>query len=104
LVRRSPGLLSRARIWGGRGTLTTMVWCRSDDDVQALLSTGVVARPDESTDRHWTRVLAADPVGFTNGVWRAEGNVLAHIENFTPLSRETDGPPVVRKRQDRGQR
>ncbi|TQL56075.1 hypothetical protein [Subtercola boreus] len=47
-----------------------------------------------------TAVLAADPSGYSNGVWRAEGNVMAHIPTFTPTSveaaRGSAGPPVAR--------
>ncbi|GAA1000509.1 hypothetical protein [Subtercola frigoramans] len=35
-----------------------------------------------------TRVLNAEPSGYSNGVWRAESNVMAHIEHFTPTSTE----------------
>ncbi|QWT24180.1 hypothetical protein KPL76_01740 [Subtercola sp. PAMC28395] len=34
------------------------------------------------------RVLNAEPSGYSNGVWRAEANVMAHIEHFTPTSVE----------------
>jgi len=39
----------------------------------------------------------ADEGGYSNGIWRAEGNAMAHIETFTPLSSETAGPPVHRQ-------
>lgn len=43
------------------------------------------------------RLYNAEEQGYTNGVWRAEDpTTMAHIENFTPLSTETAGPPVHR--------
>ncbi|MCU1476082.1 MAG: hypothetical protein JWQ64_775 [Subtercola sp.] len=44
------------------------------------------------------RLLVAEPSGYSNGVWRAEGNVMAHIEHFTPTSVESargSTPPLV---------
>lgn len=44
------------------------------------------------------RVLTAEPSGYSNGVWRAEGPEMAHIERFTPVSREVEHgtvPPLV---------
>ncbi|MEF2977051.1 hypothetical protein [Subtercola sp. YIM 133946] len=44
------------------------------------------------------QLLHAEPTGYSNGVWRAEGNVMAHIEHFTPTSSEASRrrtPPLV---------
>lgn len=44
------------------------------------------------------RVLSAEPTGYSNGVWRAEGPQMAHIERFTPVTREVERgtqPPLV---------
>ena len=44
------------------------------------------------------RVLTAETAGYSNGVWRAEGPQMAHIERFTPVTREVDRgiePPLV---------
>ncbi|MEW2353322.1 DUF4188 domain-containing protein [Spirillospora sp. NPDC029432] len=46
----------------------------------------------------YIRLYNAEPEGYSNGVWRAEGDVMAHIPEFTALSREEKGPPVVRER------
>lgn len=40
------------------------------------------------------RLYDAQEKGYSNGVWRAEENVMKHIERFTPLSMETQGPEV----------
>ncbi len=43
------------------------------------------------------RLYNAEPEGYSNGVWRAEGATMAHIETWTPLSTETTGPQVHRE-------
>ena len=40
----------------------------------------------------YIRLYNAEDSGYTNGVWRAEGDTMAHIETYTPLSHETEGP------------
>ena len=40
------------------------------------------------------RIYNAEKEGYSNGVWRAEDKVFAHIENFTPIKDELSGPPV----------
>lgn len=44
----------------------------------------------------YIRLFTAEPGGYANGIWRAEGNEMAHIPTFTPLSTETAGPAVRR--------
>ena len=39
-------------------------------------------------------VVKAEPDGYTNGIWRAEGNVMAHIETYSPI-RGDQGPQRV---------
>jgi hypothetical protein len=46
----------------------------------------------------YIRLYAAEPDGYSNGIWRAEGNTMGHIPEFTPLTTEQAGPPVVRDR------
>ncbi|MBD7917596.1 hypothetical protein H9657_04790 [Cellulomonas sp. Sa3CUA2] len=41
---------------------------------------------DLARDR--VRTFRADPDGYANGVWRAEGDVMAHVERFSPTSTE----------------
>lgn len=45
-----------------------------------------------------TRVLVAEESGYSNGVWRAEGPTMSHVERFTPVTREVERgvePPLV---------
>lgn len=44
----------------------------------------------------YIRLYTAEPGGYSNGMWRAEGNEMAHIPTFTPLSAEATGPAVRR--------
>jgi hypothetical protein len=46
----------------------------------------------------YIRLYNAEPEGYSNGVWRAEGDAMAHIPEFTPLTTEEHGPPAVRDR------
>jgi hypothetical protein len=42
------------------------------------------------------RIYDARPDGYSSGVWRAESpKVMTHIERFTPLSGEGEGPLVA---------
>lgn len=49
-------------------------------------------------DRHATggyiRIYDARPQGYTNGVWRSEEPGMQHIERFTAVSGEHEGPLV----------
>jgi len=41
------------------------------------------------------RLYEALPFGYSSGCWRAEPpHVMRHIDHFTPLTTETQGPPV----------
>lgn len=42
----------------------------------------------------YIRIYEALPHGYTNGVWRAESNEMRHIEKFTAIDNETEGPLV----------
>lgn len=42
------------------------------------------------------RLYQAEPHGYSNGVWRATDEPMAHIPTFTPLSTENSGPTVHR--------
>ncbi|WP_163512808.1 DUF4188 domain-containing protein [Fodinicola acaciae] len=44
----------------------------------------------------WIRFYSAAESGYSQGVWRAEDGLMAHIDTFTPRSHETTGPKVVR--------
>ncbi len=43
------------------------------------------------------QVHDAEPDGYSNGVWRAEDGVMAHIERFSPIGAEGVGPTVARQ-------
>lgn len=44
----------------------------------------------------YIRLYNAEPEGYSNGIWRAEGETMGHIADFTPLTSEQTGPAVVR--------
>lgn len=93
-VRRAPGLVRRE-------------WLQRPGIPRGVRACGVVAFFDEAA--HAEQALAAlheagiafqvqvhlaHPKGYSNGVWRAEGNEMAHIERFSRLEGETR-PPLV---------
>ena len=45
----------------------------------------------------YIRLYTAEPGGYSNGVWRAEANMMVYIPIFTPLGSEELGPSVVRQ-------
>lgn len=58
----------------------------------------LVATLRAATETTRVRVLTAETAGYSNGVWRAEGPQMAHIERFTPVTREVERgvePPLV---------
>lgn len=60
----------------------------ADRDALEALDTGGLRR----------RVFRAEPSGYSNGVWRAEGPTMTHIPRFTPVTREREKgttPPEV---------
>ena len=56
--------------------------------IKWLMASGSLA------DGGFIRIYNADEKGYSNGVWRAEDRKFSHIENFTPLVDESDGPKV----------
>lgn len=44
----------------------------------------------------YIRIFEAEEIGYTNGKWRAEGDLMAHVPHFTPLSSEILGPKVAK--------
>lgn len=106
-LRRAPGYRAHRPVLSAAG-LGTIGWFATLADLEAFARTG--AHPGL---RAWVdggtggvadgdvRVYTAAESGYTNGVWRAEGDVMAHIERFTALPHETQGPPVRRASRSR---
>ena len=51
----------------------------------------------KNADGGFIRLYHADENGYSNGKWRAEENIMKVIERFSPLSKESMGPPVKRE-------
>jgi hypothetical protein len=80
----------RAKDPHGRVVLGVIAYFSSGAEAEDFAAT--------STPGQRTRLFHAERQGYSNGVWRAEGNVMAHIERFTPVSLETQRrsePPRV---------
>ena len=101
-MKRSSGYCGHRTYWQRPWTLGTIAWFESTDDLMRFARSGahrelmawVVER--RSATGGWIRIYNASSSGYSTGVWRAEGDVLEHIERFTPVGRETEGPPVRR--------
>ena len=82
-------------------TIGTIAFFETRDDLLAFART-----PEHARIMRWVmrpgnahggfiRLFEALPSGYSSGVWRAEaGHELRAIEQFTPLSHETEGPAV----------
>ncbi|MFC4554573.1 DUF4188 domain-containing protein [Georgenia faecalis] len=101
-MRTAPGYRGHRRYWQPPATLGTIGWFATEEDLLRFARTGAHrgladwAAGRSAATGSWVRVYAAETSGYTNGVWRAEGDVMAHIERFTPVGGETVGPPVRR--------
>jgi hypothetical protein len=105
-LKRSPGYCGHHVWYRFPFTLGTMAFFK---DKKSLL---LFARsPEHAALMRWVmepghaqggfiRLMDAQPSGYSSGIWRAEGNVMQAIENYTPVPGEEAGPPVpARKRQ-----
>lgn len=105
-MKRFRGYCAHRTYWQPPWTLGTIAWFETMDDLMLFARTGLHRElMDWVVDRRnatggWIRVYGASPHGYSNGVWRAEGDVMANIEHFTPVRAETQGPPVRRGRRD----
>lgn len=102
-LERHGGCCGHRTFWQPPWTVGTVAWFETMDALLRFARTGAhreledwaLGRP--GTTGGWVRVYEAGPHGYSNGVWRAEGDVMATIEHFTPVRREEQGPPVVRR-------
>ncbi|GAA0959670.1 DUF4188 domain-containing protein [Virgisporangium aurantiacum] len=103
-MKRMRGYCWHTVYWRYPFSLGTIAFFR-DRDALLLFARGSAHRDlmcwvTDAGTRHATggyiRLYNAEPAGYTNGVWRAEENVMRHIETFSPLSTERVGPAVHR--------
>lgn len=128
-LRRTPGYRAHRTFWQPPSTLGLVAWFDTLDDLVGFARTGLHPalaawvehrplaqhataddgarqgrRPIDGTaqdGRSRVRVYRAHESGYSNGVWRAEENVMRNIETFTPVGDEEVGPPVQRRRRTR---
>jgi len=103
-MRRMRGYCWHKVYWQAPFTLGTIAFFTDRDALLAFARSRHhralmqwVCAGDRNATGGWIRLYTADAGGYTNGVWRAEENVMRHIERFTPMSHEDTGPPVVRR-------
>jgi hypothetical protein len=104
-MKRMRGYCGHRTYWEPPFTLGTIGWFETVDDLMLFARSGVhrdlmdwVVDGTRNATGGWIRIYAAETSGYSNGVWRAEGNVMQNIETFTPIGKEKTGPPVHRKR------
>jgi hypothetical protein len=89
---RFPFTLGTIAFFSDRDALLTFARSRHHRDLMCW----VTDHGTKNATGGYIRLYNAEPGGYSNGIWRAEGDGMAHIPTFTPLSRETSGPPVHR--------
>ncbi|MCS5498959.1 hypothetical protein NY547_17045 [Cnuibacter physcomitrellae] len=99
-VHVSPGAVARAaRRAEGFVWLARIRRRRRHGVIACFRTPQQAAAFTDGLDAGWSsRVLVAERSGYSNGVWRAEGDVMRHIDRFTPTSAETAAhrePPLV---------
>ena len=103
-MRRMRGYCWHKVYWEAPFTLGTIAFFTDRDALLAFARSRHhralmqwVCAGDRNATGGWIRLYTADPGGYANGVWRAEENVMRHIETFSAMSHEDAGPPVVRR-------
>ena len=102
-MRRADGYCGHHVYWEPPLTLGTIALFRDREsllrfarsDLHANLMTWLTDGRRNAT-AGFIRLYDAQPSGYSNGQWRAEGDVMGHIPRFTPLPGEERGPRVVR--------
>ena len=104
-MRRLPGYCWHTVYWQWPFTLGTIAFFRDRDALLKFARTKhhrdlmcwITDNGTRNASGGYIRLYNAEESGYTNGVWRAEGAGMAHIETYTPLSGEAVGPSVHRR-------
>ncbi|WP_433393132.1 DUF4188 domain-containing protein [Micromonospora sp. KLBMP9576] len=88
---RFPFTLGTIAFFSDRDALLKFARSRHHRDLMCWVTDGT-----RNATAGFIRLYDAAPHGYSNGVWRAEGDGMAHVPTFTALSTEVDGPPVHR--------
>ena len=106
-MKRMPGYCGHQVFWEAPWTLGTIGWFATRDDMMRFARTGThremmqwATDGTRNATGGWIRLYTVDPHGYSNGVWRAEDGLMDHIEHFTPVASETEGPTVRRQPRD----
>lgn len=87
---RAPGLVRREWLRPGPRPAGVVAFFgevgQAEEALAALHEAGVAFQ---------VQLHEAHPKGYSNGIWRAEGNQMAHIERFSRLEGETRPPRVA---------
>lgn len=106
-MKQMPGYCWHTVYWERPFTLGTIAYFETREDLLTIARS-----PEHRKLMQWItdgrknatggyiRLFTAEPDGYTNGVWRAEGDVMEHIENFTPLPADAGPKPVADRASD----
>lgn len=101
-MKAMPGYCWHTVYWERPFTLGTIAFFETRDDMLTIARSPEHRRlmrwVADGTDDHATggfiRLYAADEHGYSNGVWRAEGFVMEHIDAYTPIPGDHGPKPV----------
>lgn len=101
-MRRADGYCWHRVWWEPPLTLGTIAFFRDRDSLLAFARSqhhhGLMRWVCDGTRNAtggWIRLYTADATGYSNGIWRAEQNIMRHIPRFTPMAGEQRGPWVL---------
>ncbi len=100
-MKSMPGYCWHTVYWEPPFVLGTIAYFESRDDLLTIARSPEhrrlmlwITRSRKNGTAGYIRLFTAEPDGYTNGAWRAEGDVMGLIENFTPLSTDDRPRPV----------
>ncbi|MFX0539856.1 hypothetical protein ACQBAT_14540 [Ornithinimicrobium sp. Y1847] len=88
-LRSSPGVVRLEWLRPGPRPAGLVAFFEDAASAERAMAAVMAKAADSEVHLH-----VAHPKGYSNGVWRAEGNQMAHIERFSRLEGETR-PPLV---------
>ncbi|MGC0415331.1 DUF4188 domain-containing protein [Embleya sp. AB8] len=90
---QGPFTLGTVAVFADRDALLRFARSKAHRDLMCWMTD----RGEYNGTAGFIRLFDAQPSGYSNGAWRAEGDGMAHIDAFTPIGREETGAPVHRK-------
>lgn len=93
VYRQGPFTLGTVAVFADRDAMLRFARSKAHRDLMCWMTD----HDDRNGTAGFIRLFDAQPAGYSNGEWRAEGDGMAHIEEFSPIGHEENGAPVHRK-------